>query len=104
MFDYLFYVVGGSFLFIVWLFEMFDSLLCYCLIVFKEWIQGLCWCKFWEIVYKFYCLVIGVCFGVYELCSLMVKIIYLFYDVSDFLLYILVVGVCEECSLFVELL
>lgn len=60
--------------------------------------------KLWEIPHKFHCPVIGVCFGVQELRTLMAKVMVFPRDSSDFLLHTTAVGACENRSRLAELL
>lgn len=60
--------------------------------------------KLWEIPHKFHCPVIGVCFGVDELRSLMAKVMDFPKDTTDFVLHTSAVNCCENRSLLAELL
>jgi hypothetical protein len=60
--------------------------------------------KLWEVPHKFHCPVIGVCFGVDELRSLMAKVMHFPRDTTDFVLHTTAVGACESRSQLAELL
>ena len=60
--------------------------------------------KLWEIPHKFHCPVVGSCFAVKELRSLMHKVMHLPRDTSDFVLHTTAVGACENRSRLAELL
>jgi hypothetical protein len=60
--------------------------------------------KLWEIPHKFHCPVVGVCFGVIELRSLMAKVMHFPRDTTDFVLHTTAVGACENRSQLAELL
>ncbi|RIX41940.1 MAG: DUF2325 domain-containing protein [Rhodocyclales bacterium GT-UBC] len=60
--------------------------------------------KLWEIPHKFHCPVVGVCFGVQELRTLMAKVMVFPRDSSDFLLHTTAVGACESRSRLADLL
>ncbi len=60
--------------------------------------------KLWEIPHKFHCPVIGVCFGVDELRSLMAKVMHFPRETTDFVLHTTAVGGCETRSQLAELL
>ena len=60
--------------------------------------------KLWGIPHKFHCPVIGVCFGVDELRSLMAKVMHFPRDTTDFVLHTTAVGACETRSQLAELL
>ena len=60
--------------------------------------------KLWEVPHKFHCPVIGVCFGVEELRSLMAKVMHFPKDTTDFVLHTTAVGACENRSQLAELL
>jgi hypothetical protein len=60
--------------------------------------------KLWEVPHKFHCPVIGVCFGVDELRSLMAKVMHFPKDTTDFVLHTTAVGACENRSPLAELL
>ena len=60
--------------------------------------------KLWEIPHKFHCPVIGSCFEVKELRSLMHKVMHLPRDTTDFVLHTSAVGACENRSQLADLL
>ncbi len=60
--------------------------------------------KLWEIPHKFHCPVIGTCFEVAELRSLMKKVMHFPTDTTDFVLHTTAVGSCEARSRLAELL
>jgi hypothetical protein len=60
--------------------------------------------KLWEIPHKFDCPVIGVCFNVDELRSLMSKVMHFPRDTTDFVLHTTAVGACEERSRLADIL
>lgn len=60
--------------------------------------------KLWEIPHKFHCPVVGSCFEVKELRSLMHKIMHLPRDTGDFVLHTTVVGACDKRGPLAELL
>jgi hypothetical protein len=60
--------------------------------------------KLWEIPHKFHCPIIGVCFDVDELRSLMTKVMHFPRDTGDFVLHTTAVGACEERSLLASIL
>ncbi len=60
--------------------------------------------RLWEVPHKFHCPVIGSCFAVKELHSLMHKVMHLPRDTSDFVLHTTAVGACENRSRLAELL
>ncbi len=60
--------------------------------------------KLWEIPHKFHCPVIGVCFDVDELRSLMSKVMHFPRDTTDFVLHTTAVGTCEERSRLADIL
>lgn len=60
--------------------------------------------KLWEIAHKFHCPVIGTCFDVAELRSLMKKVMHFPPDTTDFVLHTTAVGACESRGQLSELL
>ena len=60
--------------------------------------------KLWEISHKFHCPVIGSCFEVKELRTLMHKVMHLPRDTTDFVLHTSAVGACETRSHLADLL
>ena len=60
--------------------------------------------RLWEVPHKFHCPVVGSCFEVKELRSLMHKVMHLPRDTSDFVLHTTAVGACENRSRLAELL
>ncbi|MCG2579106.1 DUF2325 domain-containing protein [Dechloromonas sp. XY25] len=60
--------------------------------------------KLWEIPHKYHCPVIGSCFEVTELRSLMQKVMHLPRDTTDFVLHTSAVGACETRSPLADLL
>ena len=60
--------------------------------------------RLWEIPHKFHCPVIGVCFAVDELRSLMQKVMHFPRDTTDFVLHTTAVGACEHRTKLAELL
>lgn len=60
--------------------------------------------KLWEVPHKFHCPVIGVCFEVDHLRSLMAKVMHFPHDTSDFVLHTTAVGACETRTQLAELL
>ena len=60
--------------------------------------------RLWEVPHKFHCPVVGSCFEVKELRSLMHKVMHLPRDTSDFVLHTTAVGACESRSRLAELL
>jgi hypothetical protein len=60
--------------------------------------------KLWEISHKFHCPIIGVCFSVGELRTLMSRVMHFPADTSDYVLHTTAVGACEERSQLAELL
>ena len=60
--------------------------------------------KLWEIPHKFHCPVVGSCFEVKELRSLMYKVMHLPRDISDFVLHTTAVGACDKRGPLSELL
>ena len=60
--------------------------------------------KLWDIPHKFHCPVIGVCFDVDELRSLMSKVMHFPRETTDFVLHTTAVGTCEERSRLAEVL
>lgn len=60
--------------------------------------------RLWEISHKFHCPVVGTCFDVKELRSLMHKVMHLPSDTSDFVLHTTAVGACETRTRLAELL
>lgn len=60
--------------------------------------------KLWEIAHKFHCPVIGTCFDVTELRSLMKKVMHFPADTTDFVLHTTAVGNCEVRSKLAEVL
>lgn len=60
--------------------------------------------RLWEISHKFHCPIIGVCFAVDELRSLMKKVMHFPGDTSDFVLHTSAVGACEHRTPLAELL
>ena len=60
--------------------------------------------KLWEIAHKFHCPVIGTCFDVAELRSLMKKVMHFPADTTDFVLHTTAVGNCEVRSKLAEVL
>lgn len=60
--------------------------------------------RLWEISHKFHCPVIGVCFAVDELRSLMKKVMHFPRDTTDFVLHTTAVGACEHRTQLSELL
>ncbi|WP_295008561.1 DUF2325 domain-containing protein [uncultured Dechloromonas sp.] len=60
--------------------------------------------RLWEVPHKFHCPVVGSCFEVSELRTLMHKVMHLPRDTSDFVLHTTAVGACETRSILAELL
>ena len=60
--------------------------------------------KLWEISHKFHCPIIGVCFSVGELRTLMSRVMHFPADTSDYVLHTTAVGACDERSQLAELL
>lgn len=60
--------------------------------------------KLWQIPHKYHCPVIGSCFEVKELRSLMHKVMHLPRDTTDFVLHTTAVGACETRSTLADLL
>lgn len=60
--------------------------------------------RLWEIPHKCHCPVIGVCFGVDELRSLMAKVMHFPANTTDFVLHTTAVGACETRTRLAELL
>lgn len=60
--------------------------------------------RLWEVSHKFHCPIIGVCFDVDELRSLMKKIMDFPRETTDFVLHTTAVGACEHRSRLAELL
>ena len=60
--------------------------------------------KLWEIPHKFHCPVIGVCFDVEQLRTLMAKIMHFPRETTDFVLHTTAVGACETRSQLADLL
>lgn len=60
--------------------------------------------KLWEIPHKFHCPVIGVCFGVEELRTLMSRVMHFPRETTDFVLHTTAVGACEERSQLADIL
>lgn len=60
--------------------------------------------RLWEVPHKFHCPVIGSCFEVKELRTLMHKVMHLPRDTSDFVLHTTAVGACETRTQLADLL
>lgn len=60
--------------------------------------------RLWEIPHKFHCPVVGSCFEVGELRTLMQKVMHLPRDTSDFVLHTTAVGACETRTRLADLL
>ncbi len=60
--------------------------------------------RLWDIPHKFHCPVVGTCFAVNELRTLMNKVMHLPRDTSDFVLHTTAVGACESRTALAELL
>jgi predicted nucleic acid-binding Zn-ribbon protein len=60
--------------------------------------------RLWEVPHKFHCPVVGTCFEVKELRTLMHKVMHLPRDTSDFVLHTTAVGACETRTVLAELL
>lgn len=60
--------------------------------------------KLWEVPHKFHCPLVGVCFACDELRGLMLKVMHLPRDTTDFVLHTTAVGNCEERTALAELL
>lgn len=60
--------------------------------------------RLWEVPHKFHCPVVGSCFEVGELRTLMHKVMHLPRDTSDFVLHTTAVGACETRSTLADLL
>jgi DNA repair exonuclease SbcCD ATPase subunit len=60
--------------------------------------------KLWDIPHKFHCPVVGTCFDVGELRSLMKKLMHFPNDTSDFVLHTTAVGACESRGQLSEIL
>ena len=60
--------------------------------------------RLWEVPHKFHCPVVGTCFEVNELRTLMHKVMHLPRDTSDFVLHTTAVGACETRTVLADLL
>ncbi|PKO86239.1 MAG: DUF2325 domain-containing protein [Betaproteobacteria bacterium HGW-Betaproteobacteria-12] len=60
--------------------------------------------RLWEVPHKFHCPIIGSCFEVGELRTLMAKVMHFPPDTTDFVLHTTAVGACETRSQLAELL
>lgn len=60
--------------------------------------------RLWEVPHKFHCPIVGTCFDVRELRTLMHKVMHLPRDTSDFVLHTSAVGACETRTVLADLL